>query len=199
LQRILHGGASALVGHRIGLLVSVISLPLTVRDLRPERYGIWVTVSTSVVMLAVMDLGVANSLTNLVSRAYAQGDRQFARRAYASPFWISTVVPCLLALVARILWLHINWSSVFQFPGASTAVRHSFASPSRSPSSSSASRSTSSTGFSADTGRLRSPIYFNVLSNLLGLVAIVAVIARRGSLLNLMCFYSAMLSTGTVF
>ena len=40
LSRVLHGGASALLGSVVALGVSAISLPLTVRYLGAEQYGI---------------------------------------------------------------------------------------------------------------------------------------------------------------
>jgi hypothetical protein len=60
----LHGGASNFAGRGIALLVSAITLPLTIRYLGKLEYGVWITISTSVVMFSVLDLGIANTLTN---------------------------------------------------------------------------------------------------------------------------------------
>jgi len=96
----------------IDLFVSAITLQPGVRCLGSERNGIWVAASPAVVMLAIIDTGATNSLTNPIFRPYAQGDWQFARRAYVSAISIPTVLPCLLASLARVLWLHIDRSSV---------------------------------------------------------------------------------------
>src|SRR5947209_7103048 len=113
LSKIIHGGLSAILGRGVGLLVSAISLPLTVRYLGPERYGIWITASTTVVMLNVIDFGIANTLTNIISRAYAADDRTAAQRFYATAFWISMAIAVAIALVAAVVWGRIDWASPF--------------------------------------------------------------------------------------
>jgi O-antigen/teichoic acid export membrane protein len=48
---VLHGGFCARMGRGLTMLVNVATLPLTLRYLGQLEYGIWVTISTSVVML----------------------------------------------------------------------------------------------------------------------------------------------------
>ena len=199
LARIIHGGLSALLGRGVGLIVSAISLPLTVRYLGPQRYGIWVTVSTTVVMLAVMDLGVANSLTNAISRAYAASDRALARRFYASAFWISLAISTVLGLSAVLLWPHVDWASLFHLADraaaheASLCVAVALAFFLLSLPLNLINRVLSGYQQTQITN------YFSLLSNVLGLAAILIVIHLHGTLLNLMCFYSGTLLAGTVF
>ncbi|MEO6922425.1 MAG: hypothetical protein ABI142_01240, partial [Bryocella sp.] len=83
LRRVLHGGISSVAQKGIAMLLSAISLPLTVRYLGAQQYGIWVTISTTVVMLQVMDLGIANSLANLISVSFTPDDRAGAQSYYA--------------------------------------------------------------------------------------------------------------------
>ena len=65
--RILRGIFSGLVGRGIAVLVSFVSVPLTVRYLGAERYGAWVSISTTMTWIALADLGLSNSLTNAVA------------------------------------------------------------------------------------------------------------------------------------
>ena len=198
LGRVLHGGLSALFGRGIGLLVSAITLPLTVRYLGPERYGIWVTVSTSVVMLSILDLGIANSLTNSISRAYAAGDRLLARRFYASAFWISLSLSMFLTLTSVVLWPHVQWGSLFHLADpvrtheASLCVAVALGFFLLSLPLNLINRVLSGYQQTQITN------YFNLLSNVLGLVAILSVIYLHGTLLTLMCFYSGSLLAGVV-
>ncbi len=198
LGRILSGGFSGLLGRGAGLLISAITLPLTLRYLGPMRYGIWVTISSTVVMLSVMDLGIANTLTNLISKAYALDDRAMARRYYSTAFWISVGISLTVGAAAALLWPQVNWGSLFhlQNPAEIREV--------------SACVATVLGYFLLSlplnlvnrvlSGYQRTEItnYFNVLSNLLGLVAIVAAIAVHASLLGLMLMYSCSLLTGSV-
>ena len=199
LSRIVHGGLSALLGRAVGLMVSAISLPLTVRYLGPQRYGIWVTVSTAVVMLSVTDLGIANSLTNSISRAYAANDRLLARRFYASAFWVTLSISCCLGLALLVSWPHIAWASLFhlsdlaQAREASLCVAVALCFFLLSLPLNLINRVLSGYQQTQITN------YFNLLASVLGLVAILVVMRLHGTLLKLMCFYSGTLLAGTLF
>ena len=71
LASIYKGSATGLLSRLVTLGVSAISLPLNVRYLGKEEYGIWITISGTVVMLNLLDLGIASTLTNVLSKAYA--------------------------------------------------------------------------------------------------------------------------------
>jgi O-antigen/teichoic acid export membrane protein len=98
LARILHGGATGIASKTVIMLASAISLPLAVRYLGRLEYGIWVTVSTSVVMLSVLDLGIANTLTNFISRAYANDDEPMAQRYFATALWVTAGISFVLGV-----------------------------------------------------------------------------------------------------
>lgn len=198
LSGIIHGGLSALLSRGVGILVSAISLPLTVRYLGPQQYGIWVTVSTTVMMLGVLDLGVANSLTNLMSRAYAQEDRVGAQRFYSTAFWVSTLIACALGLGALAVWPLVPWAALFHLSDPSIAREASLC-----------------VGVAlvfflvglplnlvhrALSGYQQTQVtnYFNLISGVIGLVVIVFVIRLHGSLLTLMICYTGSFLAGTV-
>jgi len=198
LSRILHGGASALMSRGVALLVSAVTLPLTIRYLGSLQYGIWVTISTTVVMLAVMDLGVANTLTNMISRAYAMDDQAAARRYYATAFWISSSISAVLGLVGLLLWPRINWGSLFHLQDAILIHEVSLC-------------VAIGLGFFLLTlplnlvhrvlsGYQQTQItnYFNLMSNVLSFTAILTVIKLHGSLVMLMLMYSGSLLLGSV-
>ncbi len=102
-QSILRASGLAVVGRILGLAVGLVSLPLTVRYLGAERYGIWVTISTFLSFLSFTDFGLANSLTNALGRAYGQGEHAVARRYVSSAFCLLSLVGLVL-LVAAILF-----------------------------------------------------------------------------------------------
>ncbi|HVG26990.1 MAG TPA: oligosaccharide flippase family protein [Acidobacteriaceae bacterium] len=198
LSRLVRGGVSALASRAVALLVSAVSLPLTVRYLGAEQYGIWVTVSTTVVLMAMLDLGVANSLTNMISRAYAADDREAARRFYASAFWISSGVSAVLGMTCWALWRRVPWGSLFHVHDAHTAMQAELC-----------------VAIAVAFILLSLPLnlinrvlggyqqtqvsnYGTLLNSVLGLVAILGVVATRGSLVELMVVYSGMMLLGTL-
>ena len=198
LSRIIHGGLSGILGRGVGLLISAVSLPLTVRYLGPERYGIWITASTTVVMLNVIDFGIANTLTNIISRAYATDDRTAAQRFYATAFWISMAIAMAIALVAAAFWGRINWASALHTHDlattreASACVAIAFAFFLLSLPLNLIHRVLSGYQQTQITN------YFNLTSNILGLGSILLIIRLHGSLPQLMFVYSSTLLASTV-
>src|SRR5579871_5092293 len=101
----LSGGLARVVSS----LLTLISLPLAVRYLGAERYGVWATVATTVVWINLLDLGVANTLTNHISRAYALGDRQMAARFFTNALLLTGGFAGLAGLASAALLPRINW------------------------------------------------------------------------------------------
>jgi O-antigen/teichoic acid export membrane protein len=99
------------------LVVNALSIPITIRYLGAGQFGIWMTISTILSMLLVLDLGVANSLTNFVSEAYAKNDRDHASTYATTAFAVMVGVAFLLGVGGWLLWPHLNWDSIFHLSG----------------------------------------------------------------------------------
>ena len=56
----------------IGLLTSLVSVPLTYRYLGAERYGIWMVLISIIAAMGFADLGIGNGLMNAVSEDYGK-------------------------------------------------------------------------------------------------------------------------------
>ena len=72
------------VAKAIGLLASLISVPLTYRYLGPERYGIWMVLISIIAAMSFADLGIGNGLMNAVSEAYGKDDLRLAQQPGAA-------------------------------------------------------------------------------------------------------------------
>ena len=104
---------SALFGKGTSLLVNAITIPLTVRYLGNENYGLWVTISSAVTMYFVLDIGIANTLTNLISEAFTRDDRDFAASYATTAFWLISGIAALLGAATWLVWPWIHWGSLF--------------------------------------------------------------------------------------
>ena len=198
LSRILNGGLTSLLGRGTALLVSAITLPLTVRYLGSLEYGVWVTISTSVVMLAVLDLGIANTLTNFISKAYSDSDDEQAQRYLATAFWLTVALVALMGVVAFFLWRAVPWGSVFHLSDPILIAQ-----------------ARACAGISIAFFLIGLPLglanrvlsgyqqihlanYFAMANSILGLVAIVSVVALRGSIVALMAAFCTAMLTGSL-
>jgi len=104
---------TAVFGKGASLLVSAATVPLTVRYLGAEGYGLWITITSAATMFFVLDIGIANTLTNLISEAYAADDKERAATYFATAFWLVVGIAALLGLLGWVLWPFIHWVSIF--------------------------------------------------------------------------------------
>ncbi len=198
LLAIFKGSASGIAGKGLMMLVSAITLPLTVRYLGKLEYGIWVTISTSVVMLATLDLGIANTLTNFISQAYAEEDERLAQHYFATALWVTVGVSILLGAIGTLVLPRINWASLFRLadPAIADQARRSvfiaFAFFLISLPLDLAKKVLS--GYQ----EVHLANYFAALTSVLTLIAIVAVVIVRGSLVELTAAYCAAVLAGGV-
>ncbi|HTV09244.1 MAG TPA: oligosaccharide flippase family protein [Candidatus Aquilonibacter sp.] len=198
LSSIFKGGLSSILQKICSVAISAVSIPLAVRYLGPQQYGIWITISSAVVMLSVMDLGIANTLTNMISRSFAHGDQREAQRYYATAYWISAAIAGVLGIVCFLVWPHVQWGALFKTTDPvlsheiSICVAIAVAFFLLSLPLNLVNRVLS--GFQ----QTQITNYFNLLSSAMGLGAILVVMKIHGSLPVLMLMYSLALMTGTV-
>ncbi len=116
-KRILEAGFSAILCKGIVLGANAISIPIVVRYLGPVQFGIWVTISTTLALLIVLDLGIASAMTNFISEAYALDDRELAGTYATTGFLLITLIACGLGFVAWLFWGLVGWGSLFGLQG----------------------------------------------------------------------------------
>ena len=109
MSAVVSGGAARVLSS----LLTLVSLPLAVRYLGAERYGVWATVASVAVWANLLDLGVATSLTNLLSQAFARQDQKQAARAFSNALAVTLVAVGIAACLFGFLWSRVNWIAVF--------------------------------------------------------------------------------------
>jgi O-antigen/teichoic acid export membrane protein len=115
---------SAFVSKGITILTGLISVPLTVHYLGAERYGLWMTISSTIAFLTFADLGLGNGLVNAVSKANGLDDHVGATTAVSSAFAMLLGISLLLFAVFFAIYPHISWDRVFNV-SSDIAIRES--------------------------------------------------------------------------
>ncbi len=106
---------SSLISQGLTILISLISVPLTVGYLGPERYGVWLTMSSLLTWMAMTDFGLAgNALVNVIADATGRDDRQLARQYAASAFWSLTAITLTMGTIAFLTFGWIPWRAIFR-------------------------------------------------------------------------------------
>lgn len=111
---------TSLAAHGTTIATGLVSVPLTVGYLGPEVYGVWLTIGSLLMWLAVSDLGFGgNALVNALADAHGREDRELASELVATAFWLLTAIAALIGAVFLLAEPHIQWHRVFN---VSTAV-----------------------------------------------------------------------------
>lgn len=121
-RRALWTTLSSFVGRGIGMLVSLISVPLTIHFLDKELYGVWLTVGSFLAWLSIADLGLANGLTNSLVASRAKGDDSGVRAVISTAFVIVACVSLLMAIGFALVIPVVPWARAL---GASRSVSDS--------------------------------------------------------------------------
>jgi len=116
--RIAAAVSSGVVARALSSFIAFVSLPLAVRYLGPERYGVWATVTSTVIFLNLLDLGIAATLTNHIARSFALSDKHDAAKYTTNAIVLAMLVAALAAAVLSAIWPHIDWVSLFNVSGA---------------------------------------------------------------------------------
>jgi O-antigen/teichoic acid export membrane protein len=111
--RLFHALWSGAAARVLSSALTVISLPLAVRYLGAERYGVWATITSMVVWINLLDLGIANTLTNHISRAFALEDRAYAARYFTNALALTAGVPAVVGAAFAFVFPRIDWISLF--------------------------------------------------------------------------------------
>ncbi len=111
--RIVKAVSSGAAARLLSAGLTLLSLPLAVRYLGAERYGVWATITTTVVWINLLDLGIANTLTNSISRAYALDDKTFAARYFTNALLITASIAAIAGGTFAIVCPRVNWVKLF--------------------------------------------------------------------------------------
>lgn len=110
LVKSIFSGAAARV---TSVVVGMFSLPMAVRYLGAERYGVWATITTTVVWINLLDLGIASTLSNAISRAYARADKRAAAVAVSNALFVSCAVALGGGVLLAACLRFVDWTLFF--------------------------------------------------------------------------------------
>jgi O-antigen/teichoic acid export membrane protein len=111
-RRIFHAVWSGAAARVLSSALTLISLPLAVRYLGAERYGVWATITSTAVWINLLDLGIASTLTNHISRAFALDDKPYAARYFTNALALTAGVSAFAGAAFALVFQHINWMAL---------------------------------------------------------------------------------------
>jgi O-antigen/teichoic acid export membrane protein len=113
--------STSYIAKGLTLLMGFVSVPLTVHYLGAERYGVWLTISSLLLWVALTDFGIAgNALVNVLSEAVGNDDWESARHYAASAFWVLVTIALIIGSVFLAAFHTIPWRAVFRVSDATS-------------------------------------------------------------------------------
>lgn len=117
LRRILFASMASFFAKGIALSALLISMPLTLNYLGPERFGIWMTISSLTAVLGFADFGIGNGLLNVIAEAHGCEDQYLAKRAVTSSVVLLTSIGLILLVAFVIVYPMLDWSYILNISG----------------------------------------------------------------------------------
>lgn len=108
----------------ISLLISLAYVPLLLNAMDAENYGIWLTLTSIVSWVSMMDIGLGNGLRNKLSTALARGDYSKGREYISSAYFALGAYMGALIVILCIVASFLNWNSILNAPNADSNDIH---------------------------------------------------------------------------
>jgi O-antigen/teichoic acid export membrane protein len=97
----------------VGMLISLLLVPLTIDYLSKETYGTWLTISSIVTMLSFFDIGIGNGLRNKLSVAISKQEITTARSYISTAYVLFGGLQVLIISVFCLIYRWIPWQKIF--------------------------------------------------------------------------------------
>lgn len=96
-----------------GMLIALLLVPLTIDYLSKEVYGTWLTISSIVMMLTFLDIGIGNGLRNKFSEAVTNNNIGLARAYVSTAYFIFGTIQIVFIFIFIIIFRFIPWQRIF--------------------------------------------------------------------------------------
>jgi O-antigen/teichoic acid export membrane protein len=97
-------------------VINIILVPMTLAYLDPMRYGVWITLSSILGWVSVMDIGLGNGLRNEFTRALALNERLLARQLISTTYALVAAIAAALFVVFLVCSPFLPWTAILNAP-----------------------------------------------------------------------------------
>jgi O-antigen/teichoic acid export membrane protein len=105
-------GTATLISKFINLAAGLVSIPLTAKYLGTDRFALWLILSSFLGWASIADLGLANSLTNILAKADSKGDRETAQITVSNTFYLLVILSLVTGIVCSVAFFVVPWNRI---------------------------------------------------------------------------------------
>ena len=96
----------------LNIVISLAYVPLILKYLDKERYGIWLTLAAIVNWVGYFDLGMGSGLRNNLVKAFAASDTWLAKKYISTSYALLIMIFGALTLIFFIINPYLNWNKL---------------------------------------------------------------------------------------
>lgn len=97
----------------VTLATVLLAVPLGLGYLGPERYGLWVTITTLALAFTFVDLGLGHSLVTEIAQAVGREDAALVRRYVSSAMFVSALGAAVVSTLFLAAGDYIPWARLY--------------------------------------------------------------------------------------
>lgn len=103
---------ASLIIRGFSIAISLVLVPLTINYVDPNRYGIWLTLSSMVGWFSFFDIGFGNGLRNKFAEALAKGEHVLARVYVSTTYAILSIIIGIVLILFLSVNPFLNWAFI---------------------------------------------------------------------------------------
>ena len=95
--------AKGFIWQGLGILATLISLPITIKFLGKYDYGLWLTIYGTVMWMSSFDLGIGNGFRNELSVSFTRRDKEASAKIVTNAFISISILSLILVFIGLII------------------------------------------------------------------------------------------------
>ena len=97
----------------LSILLSFLLVPMTIKYIKPDLYGVWLTMTSLIGWVTMFDIGLSNGLKNKLSESLAVNKQDLAKTLVSTSYFIIFIFAFVLYLVFLVIHQFVDWQDVF--------------------------------------------------------------------------------------
>ncbi|MBQ7622319.1 MAG: hypothetical protein IJS66_01085 [Bacteroidales bacterium] len=94
------------------ILTGLLLVPLTLRYVSSDTYGVWLAISSMVAWFSFFDIGINNGLKNRLAEALAHGDTVLAKKYVSTTYALLVLIFVPLMVIMLVAAPLLDWNSI---------------------------------------------------------------------------------------
>jgi len=100
----------------LSILTTLLLVPVTIKYLNSENYGIWITIGSIIGWLAYFDVGLGNGMRNKFAEAVAKNDHELAKTYVSTTYALMIIIFSIVLILFLLVNPVLNWAKILNAP-----------------------------------------------------------------------------------